>query len=395
MYLVRNFLRFRTRNTRQPGLGFALAFIGAWFCGCSTAPLHSSNTVIIPPAPTIEKAVAIPATNEMVDVEILTQSPQPGSASWSRSTLVTVETNKWVSLEEMMGKIPAFKEARLHRRGPQEYSLTNRHGILILKNGSTFARWNGSEVWLGFPPQQIEGKLYLNRLDLEKSVLPLFSDNPVWTGRQPVIVIDPGHGGEQAGTRNIHNNRWEKEFTLDWALRLKSVMTGHGWKVFLTRTNDIEVTLSNRVAIAEAAQADLFVSLHFNSAFPKVENQGFETYCLTPTGMQSHLTRGYADDVREELPNNSFDALNLHYSIRLHQALLAATQGRDRGVRRARFMGVLRGQNRPAVLLEAGYLSNPFEARQIASEKYRQILAEAVGNALSAVHRPVLGSLSR
>jgi N-acetylmuramoyl-L-alanine amidase len=54
----------------------------------------------------------------------------------------------------------------------------------------------------------------------------------------------------------------------------------------------------------------------------------------------------------------------------------------DRGVRRARFMGVLRGQNRPAVLIEAGYLSNPAEARKIAAAEYRQRLAEAVAQGL-------------
>jgi N-acetylmuramoyl-L-alanine amidase len=54
----------------------------------------------------------------------------------------------------------------------------------------------------------------------------------------------------------------------------------------------------------------------------------------------------------------------------------------DRGVRRARFIGVLRGQNRPAILIEAGYLSNPAEARLIESPEYRQKLAEAVAEAL-------------
>ena len=66
----------------------------------------------------------------------------------------------------------------------------------------------------------------------------------------------------------------------------------------------------------------------------------------------------------------------------LHRGLVRATNATDRGVRRARFMGVLRGQKRPAVLIEGGYLSNPKEARKIATSTYRQTMAEAVARAL-------------
>ena len=66
----------------------------------------------------------------------------------------------------------------------------------------------------------------------------------------------------------------------------------------------------------------------------------------------------------------------------MHRSVVEALCAGDRGVKRARFMGVLRGQNRPAVLIEAGYLSNPAEAKKIASADYRQKLAEAVAKAL-------------
>ena len=68
--------------------------------------------------------------------------------------------------------------------------------------------------------------------------------------------------------------------------------------------------------------------------------------------------------------------------VDFHRRLLAATGAADRGVKRARFMGVLRGQNRPAILVEGGYLSNPEEARKIGTPAYRQKLAEAVASAL-------------
>src|SRR5690349_17523989 len=98
--------------------------------------------------------------------------------------------------------------------------------------------------------------------------------------------------------------------------------------------------------------------------------------------MPSSLRRGFEDDSTHTFPNNAYDAQNLQYAVRLHRALLKVNGSVDRGVRRARFLSVLRGQNRPAVLLEGGYLSNPKEARLIADPAHRQKLAEAVAKVL-------------
>jgi N-acetylmuramoyl-L-alanine amidase len=81
-------------------------------------------------------------------------------------------------------------------------------------------------------------------------------------------------------------------------------------------------------------------------------------------------------------PNNAFDIENLQLALSVHRALLEVNGHHDRGVRRARFPAVLRGQDRPAILIEGGYLSNPREARLIADPAYRQRLAEAVAGAL-------------
>jgi N-acetylmuramoyl-L-alanine amidase len=98
--------------------------------------------------------------------------------------------------------------------------------------------------------------------------------------------------------------------------------------------------------------------------------------------MESTLTRGYPDNPRDVFPNNAFDTENLRLAVRVHRELLAVNGNRDRGIRRARFPGVLRGQNRPAVLIEGGFLSNPEESRRVADPDYREKLAEAVARAL-------------
>jgi len=94
------------------------------------------------------------------------------------------------------------------------------------------------------------------------------------------------------------------------------------------------------------------------------------------------LTRGYDDTASQNFPDNQFDAQNLQFAVRLQDALLHASGEEDRGVRRARFMGVLAGQKRPAILIEGGYLSNPHEAKRIEDPEFRQKLAEGVAAAL-------------
>jgi len=81
-------------------------------------------------------------------------------------------------------------------------------------------------------------------------------------------------------------------------------------------------------------------------------------------------------------PNNAYDAQNLQLAVRVHSALVRATGIEDRGVCHLRFDTVLRGQNRPAILIEGGFMSNPHEARLIENPEFRQKLAQAVADAL-------------
>jgi N-acetylmuramoyl-L-alanine amidase len=228
----------------------------------------------------------------------------------------------------------------------------------------------------------VDGQLHVHGLDITKTLAPLLIDAPPNFAPHKTICLDPGHGGINGGTISALDGRAEKEFTLDWARRLGNLLSASGWTVFYTRTNDLDVSLSNRVAVAESHQTDLFISLHFNSSAPDHRQSGLETYCLTPTGMPSTLTRGYTDAWSDIYPNNAHDIANIQLATRLHSVLLPASSEEDRGIRRARFMGVLLGQRRPAVLIEGGYLSNRNEAERIENGEFRQKLAEAVASAL-------------
>jgi N-acetylmuramoyl-L-alanine amidase len=292
----------------------------------------------------------------------------------------------WIPLSRWCKANSLAEPSRLAAAPLPTYGLTTSSGSLLLRGGSRIANWNGMELRLGFAPQMIDSQIFVNALDLRKTIQPLLNADTIWPTRtNRIIVIDPGHGGEDSGTRSILGSHYEKEYTLDWSRRLASLLIAKGWEVYLTRAGDSDLPLSNRVAVAEQRKADLFVSLHFNSAAPDKEQAGLETYCLTPTGMPSSLIRGFDDDLRLTFPNNSFDGQNLQLACGVHRALLRVNGNHDRGVRRARFPAVLRGQQRPAILIEGGYLSNPREARLISEPGYRQKLAEAVANGIEEV----------
>jgi N-acetylmuramoyl-L-alanine amidase len=304
-----------------------------------------------------------------------------------KSQNAVVHTNRvvqtWVPLGRWCKENGLATPQRLGMTPPPSYVLPLGDGVLALQMGSRMAHWSGTSIWLGFAPQVLNGEPCVHALDLEKTVEPLAcKEGFVKTNR--TIVLDPGHGGTDSGTSSTLGGRYEKEFTLDWAQRLGRLLAARGWQVWLTRTNDVTLALQDRVAFAEAHQADLFVSLHFNSAAPDHEQVGLETYCLTPASMPSSVTRAYADELTLICPNNAFDAQNLQLALRVHRALLEVNGHHDRGVRRVRFPAVLRGQERPAILVEGGYLSNPREAQLIADPNYRQKLAEAVAGALAA-----------
>jgi N-acetylmuramoyl-L-alanine amidase len=360
---------------------FALAFLA----GCSTAPPQSplnwseTNAVV--------KPVAI-QTNKPV-IPTVKSNPPPAIVS---KPAPAARVAAWTSLESWAAEHKTGQPHRISDSPTTTYAIGSSNGVMVLGIGSHEATWNGVEINLGFAPEFIDGEVFLNGLDLQKNLEPLLCELPLtFPKTNRVIVIDPGHGGSNHGTyaHSVQDGPFEKEFTLDWAKRLKPLLEAEGWKVFLTRTRDVYVTNADRVVFAEAHHADLFISLHFNSTGVDKKTgkrdattAGLETYCLTPTGMPSTLTRGFADPWDEKLPNSAFDSQNIRLAVQVQSALLHAVGMEDHGVRRSRFDTVLRGQNRPAILVEGGFLSNPAEAKLIESPDYRQKLAEGVAAAL-------------
>ena len=133
---------------------------------------------------------------------------------------------------------------------------------------------------------------------------------------------------------------------------------------------------------AEAHHADLFISLHFNSAAPDQNQAGLETYCLTPTGMSSTVMRGYADFWSDNYSNNAFDAQNLQIAVRLHAALLRPPAWKTAACGARGSSGCCATSAGPPSSSKPATCRIQHEAKLIECPDYRQKLAEAIAAAL-------------
>lgn len=261
----------------------------------------------------------------------------------------------------------------------QVLRLQTKSTRIDLTNDKRDAVFNGMRVLMGDPAVLRGNALYLSRIDAEKLFLPILSPSSVATPVPAlrVIVLDAGHGGQDTGTQNKPHKLDEKLFTLDVANRLRPMLVKQGYKVVMTRSDDRFVSLQQRAEIANKAGADLFISIHFNAVAGAPAVRGSETYTMTPQYQRSTGTaKGDASD-NEANPGNLNDPWNSLLGYHMQTQMLSKLGTVDRGLKRARF-AVLRLVKSPAVLVEAGYLSNDAEAKKIATAAYRQALAEAL-----------------
>jgi N-acetylmuramoyl-L-alanine amidase len=227
---------------------------------------------------------------------------------------------------------------------------------------------------------------------------------PKRTAGVQTIVIDPGHGGTESGALGPGGSA-EKDLTLLLAQALqRRLMQRLPVKVVLTRTEDANLPLETRTAVANQNKADLFISLHVNSSFG-AQAHGAETYILSmqasdPLAAGSAEIENASAEAAERSGSDGSDPLydlqlilwdlaqshhlaeSNRFASLVQDELNSALQLRDRGVKQAPFR-VLMGAAMPAVLVEVGFLSNPEEESRLQSPQYRQQLVDALVRAVS------------
>lgn len=254
---------------------------------------------------------------------------------------------------------------------------------LEFSKGSRSIQLNGIQVFLGTPISSLDGSLWISERDYRRTIQPVltpqvFSDPP----KLYRIVIDAGHGGRDPGATNESLKLLEKSLTLDLAKRLGTILRDRGYEIIFTRSDDSFLELKERSALANRVDADLFISLHFNSARASSVS-GAETYAYTPQHQPSTArSRLVAADGRFNPANNN-DVWNMLAAFYVHRELANDLGTTDRGIKRARF-AVLQGLKCPGLLIEGGFLSHPREGRNIGSAAYRQKIAVSIAEGVLA-----------
>lgn len=235
-------------------------------------------------------------------------------------------------------------------------------------------------------------------------------DKPVRPGfaeREFKVVLDPGHGGADAGAMGP-GGTLEKDLVLSVAKKAGESLKKSGVRVLFTRTDDTFVSLEDRTAFANKNRADVFVSIHANAARRKAA-VGVETFFLSldATDDEARLTAVYenagvavprksgadngeaGDEVREllvDLENNVAHHLSAMLAETIQSKVFEAGGREDRGVKQAPFV-VLYGAVMPAVLVEIGFVSNKAEEKRLASVKEQERIAASITDGITAFRK--------
>lgn len=226
------------------------------------------------------------------------------------------------------------------------------------------------------------------------------------------VAIDAGHGGKDVGCQG--QSAQEKNITLDVARRLGDLISNRmadSVTVVYTRKSDEAVTLNRRAAIANEANADLFISIHVNSIDRKAKGRttihGASVYTVglhkseanLAVAMRENAVIELEDDFTEKYlgfdPGSSESYIifelnqkqnmdqSLEFAALAQNELISTAHRADKGVRQAGFL-VLWATKMPSVLVELDFICNPESEKYLASEKGRKECAEALFNAFKS-----------
>lgn len=219
--------------------------------------------------------------------------------------------------------------------------------------------------------------------------------------RKKIIVLDPGHGGQDPGAIS-RAGRFEKDLTLKMAKELRDKLEDAGYRVVMTRDRDTAIPLRKRIEKAHKANGDLFISIHADSAL-NTKARGLSIYTISERASDKEAAalaerENKADIILGlDLGDYQPEVSNILIDLAKRDTMAKSAQYADLVVKEMkkrvkvlpdthRFAGfvVLKSPNIPSVLLEMGYLSNKSEEKQLQKKSYRAKLATALTNAVNA-----------
>lgn len=200
--------------------------------------------------------------------------------------------------------------------------------------------------------------------------------------KKHIIVIDPAHGGQDAGVK-LTDKISEEEITLAIALAMqKELALENNIEVVLTRNSDTNITLDDRKAIVSKIKPELFLSLHINAGFGK-EAEGFELYY---PGFNQINDNKKAAKSSQKNKNSKYlnDSVRLANFIQKNMDALFPRKGR--GLREAD-VPIMEGITIPALVVEIGFATNPEEKKKLLSENTQKDIAKALAKSIISFYR--------
>ena len=255
----------------------------------------------------------------------------------------------------------------------------NNSSIIRFQNESRAMVFNGVLIWLNSPVSCVDGQWTIAKADTKLIMEPLINPESVTTiWEYSRIMIDPGHGGDDSGAKS-DDGVCEKDIVLAMGKDIADILKTEHYEVMLTRSNDISLTTTDRVKRSKEEKADLFVSIHLNSA-PSMNASGLETFVVAGKGFPSSLDVNGNNNM-DAVPGNKNDVQNLLLAYSIHSYLLNLLKCPDRGIKHARFE-VLKNSSCPSVLVECGFISNTNDMKNLKDQEYVKLVSAGIAGGI-------------
>ena len=271
-------------------------------------------------------------------------------------------------------------------RSGRKATLENTAVKMEISANSQECIMNSLKFILSYPVVEHSGRLLVSRIDLCKLIDPVLRPSYIrGAGNFRTVILDPGHGGKDAGAVNQYGT--EAGYNLSVARLARDILVDEGYTVIMTRESDRYLSLQQRVAFANRYKNAIFVSIHFNAGGRR-QARGIETFTLSPVGI-AHYGRSVKASDHKVRNGNQQDSANIALATAIHGRTLQRTRSAsipDRGIKRARY-SVLTSVKHPAILLEGGFMSHPTEARIIHSSSYQSTIAMGIAKGIMAYRK--------
>ncbi|MDR0740459.1 MAG: N-acetylmuramoyl-L-alanine amidase [Puniceicoccales bacterium] len=310
----------------------------------------------------LAKAENVLSLDKLTAFKVGSDLTVPVQKSISTNPFITFSGNRYLALSDI---IKSLKCNVISDNGKGSVKITKGGATVQLTAGQDYILYQTPKIYLSHELKFTSKSIYVSYDDYLKVLVPLLAINLV-SERTPAlrtIVLDPGHGGKDPGAVNGRLNFFEKTLALQIATLLKAELIKKGYAVVLTRESDVFIDLKDRPA--KAKNADLFVSIHLNSA-TNLSAQGTEIYILKQG---------------KNFCGNAFDPWNLIAAYSILSTFEKATNFTNRGIKMAEF-AVLKSLACPGILVEVGFISNDAEAKKLVDVNFQKKVIQGLADGI-------------